>query len=82
MAEATGSFKKKQKAIIDRLVMLLEEKGMTQRDLAIKASMKDSVISRILNGDANLTLKTIATIELALEDDLICIPMRLSEAKS
>lgn len=45
--------------------------GMTQRELAAKLGKKESYISRILSGDANPTLKTIAEVEDALGVDVI-----------
>jgi transcriptional regulator with XRE-family HTH domain len=45
--------------------------GMTQRELAEKLGKKESYVSRILSGDANPTLKTIAEVEDALGEDVI-----------
>ncbi len=61
----------KQKAIAQRVSGLLEQKGWTQRDLARKIEMKDSYVSAILAGQLNLTLKTIAILEVGLGEKLI-----------
>jgi transcriptional regulator with XRE-family HTH domain len=49
----------------------LKSVGMSQRELAEKMGKKESYISRILSGDANPTLKTIAELEVALGEDVI-----------
>ncbi|NTW53399.1 MAG: helix-turn-helix transcriptional regulator [Chlorobaculum sp.] len=49
--------------------------GMTQRELAEKMGKKESYISRILSGDANPTLKTIAELEVALGEDVIAFTL-------
>jgi len=43
----------------------------TRKDFAEAISMKPSMLSRILAGNVNLTLKTITKIEAALETDII-----------
>ncbi len=52
---------------------LLEKLQMTQRELANRAGFQESYISRILQGD-NLTLETIAKLEIALGADLLVVP--------
>jgi transcriptional regulator with XRE-family HTH domain len=74
MAPANRLFEKRQNAVIERIRALLTEKEMDQRDLANKAGMKDSAIHRILAGDTNLTLRTIARLEHALGTSLISVP--------
>lgn len=59
----------------------LKSVGMTQRELAEKMGKKESYISRILSGDANPTLKTIAEIEVALGVDVIAFNLEKSAAK-
>lgn len=57
--------------VSERIIRLLNEKGMLQRDLAIKLGKKDSEISKWLQGNHNLTLRTIASIEVALDEKII-----------
>ncbi|WP_018621146.1 helix-turn-helix domain-containing protein [Spirosoma luteum] len=57
--------------VSERIIRLLDEKGLLQRDLALKLGKKDSEVSKWLQGNHNLTLKTIATIEIALNEKLI-----------
>ncbi len=65
---------KRQKAIAERIAELLAEKGWTQRDLAYRTKLKDSYITRVLQAEANLTLKSIDTLEHGLGKPLIVIP--------
>jgi predicted transcriptional regulator len=74
MAPVNSIFQKKQDAVIAQIRKILAEKELNQRDLAKKAGMKDSVVHRILAGDTNLTLRTIARIEHALQSNLISVP--------
>lgn len=55
----------------ERIIRLLSEKGMTQRDLANLLGKKDSEISKWLQGSHNLTLRTIAAIEVALGENFV-----------
>jgi transcriptional regulator with XRE-family HTH domain len=59
----------------------LKSVGMTQRELAEKMGKKESYISRILSGDANPTLKTIAELEVALGKDVIAFTFEKKIAK-
>ena len=73
MPTSTRLFQQKHKALIKRLEEVLGKKEWTQRDLANATGLKDSAISRIMHGDANLTLKTITMLEQALGEQLINI---------
>lgn len=44
----------------------MEELGLTKKELAEKAGMKPSGLSRIISGEQNMTLSTIAKLERAL----------------
>lgn len=56
----------------------LERSGMTQSDLACKLGKKPSQVSRILSGEANVTLRTIAELDSVLELKLEIRPRRKS----
>lgn len=45
----------------------MEELGISQSGLALKMGMDRSRLSKILSGDANVTLRTIARLECALD---------------
>lgn len=57
--------------IANRVFSLLEEKGMSQKDLARKMSKTETEVSRWLSGMHNLTLGSIAKLSIALEKDII-----------
>lgn len=60
----TKIFVKKYLDFVDRVHQLMEDKGMTQRELAEALDMQPSAISRLLGSDAhNLTLKSIVKLE-------------------
>ncbi len=71
MPSSTRLFQQKHKALIKRLEEVLAKKEWTQRDLANATGLKDSAISRIMHGNANLTLKTISLLEDRLGEQLI-----------
>lgn len=58
--------KELQKAVAETL----EQQGATQADLARLLGVNRSVLSRRLNGSANLTLSSIADLAWALDRDL------------
>lgn len=66
--------------IANRVFSLLEEKGMSQKDLARKMGKTETEVSRWLSGMHNLTLGSIAKLSIALEKDIIkwrfCISKR------
>lgn len=57
--------------VANRVYELLEEKGMSQKDLAKKLGKTETEVSRWLSGTHNLTIATIAKLAVALEDDII-----------
>jgi transcriptional regulator with XRE-family HTH domain len=57
--------------IVVRINELLQEKGYTQKDLAVKMNKKPSEINKWLKGNHNLTLKTLAKLEAELGAPLI-----------
>lgn len=67
-------FVRKQADIAVQIREVLEEKQWTQRDLASAANLKESYISKLLHGGANPTLKTICTIEEALDTEILIAP--------
>jgi transcriptional regulator with XRE-family HTH domain len=57
--------------IVVRINEILQEKGYTQKDLAMKMNKKPSEINKWLKGNHNLTLKTLAKLEAELGEPLI-----------
>ncbi len=60
-------------AIAEKLNRMLQKRGMTQRDLARKTGKTEAEVSRWLGGTHNFTLKTLALISVALDEDVITI---------
>lgn len=58
--------------VAERIVKLMN--GMTQEELARRSGKHKSVISRILGGGVNLTLRTITELEAALGGHIIEVP--------
>lgn len=60
--------------VSDHLSAILQQKGMTQRDLAKGLGKSEAEVSKWLGGTHNFTLKTIATIQSFLGEHLIIVP--------
>jgi len=74
-------FVKKQNEIAYQIYSVLKEEKISQKVFAKKINMKESQLSKILSGDANLTIKTITKIESALDRDIIYIPSFIKPEK-
>lgn len=60
-----------QVMIANHIYDLLEQKGMSQKDLAQKLGKTETEVSRWLCGTHNITMATLAKIAVALDDDII-----------
>ena len=58
-------------SISEKIYQVLQEKGMSKRDLAQLTGKKESEVSRWFSFGHNFTCKTIALIQLALDVQLI-----------
>ena len=58
-------------AIVDRIDLLLKEKGMTQRELAEALGKKEAEVSRWMRGTHNFTIITLAKISNVLGTQII-----------
>lgn len=63
-------------AIANRIYDILEEKGMSQKDLARLTGKTETEISRWLSGTHNLTMATICKISSALNENIIYVPRK------
>lgn len=61
-------------SIANRIFVILEAKGMSQKDLAICLGKTETEVSRWLSGMHNLTISTIAKISIALGEEIITVP--------
>ncbi len=57
--------------ILKRIDYLLQIKGYKQKDLAQRLDKRESEISKWLNGEHNLTLRTVAKLEVALGEPIL-----------
>lgn len=62
--------------IVDQIHEILNAKGWSQKTLADKMGKRESEISRLLSGTHNLSILTLAKIQLALGKTVICTPKR------
>ena len=53
-------------AFVNRIDLLLKEKGMTQRELAEALGKKEAEVSRWMRGTHNFTIRTLAKISNVL----------------
>lgn len=65
--------------IVEEIYAIMERKNITQKELAQKLGKKESEISKWLTGMHNLTLRSIARLEVALGEDLILTPSKAKE---
>ena len=66
--------------IVDQINAILQQKGMTQRDLAKLLGKKESEISKWMRGTHNFTLSTISAIQNALGEKIIDTPLNFLKA--
>ena len=74
MAPESKQYIDKNVAISARLQALLDEAGMSQKQLAQKMDVRQSLISRWCSGMHNLTLRSLTALEVALGADIITVP--------
>lgn len=70
----TRQFVRRHGELVVRIAEILQERGWSQKDLAEKMGKKPSEISKWLSGEHNLTLRSLAKLEIELGEDLIQIP--------
>jgi len=74
-------------SIVDRIHEILEEKGLKQKDLALRLGKSEAEISKWMRGTHNFTIDTLVSIEVALDapiiqvchDYTICEPLLVAE---
>lgn len=71
VAPGNKVFVKKNLDITEQIIAILDRKGMTRRDLAKALGKSEPEVSRMLSGLHNLTLKTIAELEVALGEEIV-----------
>lgn len=61
-------------AIARRISSALKAKNIRQKELAMTIGLRPQQVSRILKGNINLTIKTVAKLEVALGITLLEVP--------
>lgn len=56
-------------AIADEVIICLRQKGWTKSDLARRLGKSRQYVTKMLKGDTNFTLETLAALSIALEKD-------------
>ncbi|MEM8525089.1 MAG: helix-turn-helix transcriptional regulator [Bacteroidota bacterium] len=79
ISPVSRAFAKKSLDIIDQVHYLLDERNMTQKDLAKRLEKSESEISKWLSGGHNITLKTIIKLELALGAEILQTPLHFND---
>lgn len=59
--------------IVDRIQEILDDKGLKQKDLALRLGKKESEISKWMRGTHNFTIDTLMAIEDALGEPIIAV---------
>ena len=72
--EANEAWLERSSNIALRILGALQLNGMSQKELATKTGVSPQQVSKLLKGNENLTLETIAKLEAALGIVLIAIP--------
>jgi len=75
-APETKRYVQKNLTFVAEVARLMQEKGWTQKELAQKLGKTESEVSKWLSGTHNLTLKSIAKIEIALDANLLDVPAK------
>ena len=73
LPESSKRFVDKSFAISRRILHLLDQAGISQRDLADRLGKAESEISKWLSGQHNLTLRTLTLVEAALGEEIITV---------
>jgi transcriptional regulator with XRE-family HTH domain len=68
--------------ISEQVMHYLENKGWTQKDLAVRLGKSEAEVSKWLSGMHNLTLKSISKMEAILGESIIMTPLVARKAFS
>ena len=80
--EETKNFVRKYAEIVACVHDLMEQKGLTQRELAARMDKNPSELSRWLHGEHNMTLRSLAKLEAELGEDIIVVRRIHNDATS
>lgn len=57
--------------VVDRIHEILNDQGMSQKELALRLGKKESEISKWLSGEHNMTVKSLLKIEAVLGKPIV-----------
>ncbi len=80
--EANEAWLDRSADIALRILGILEANCISQRELAEKIGVSPQQVNKILKGNENLTLETIAKLEAALGNVLLLIPERAPDTNA
>ena len=78
--EETKIFVRKYAEIVACVHDLMQQQGLTQRDLAARMAKNPSELSRWLHGEHNMTLRSLAKLEAELGEDIFLKPVRIQRS--
>ena len=73
-SESETAFYRLMDETAERIAQLARDQGLTQTALAEKVGKSKSYVSRVFSGGVNLTLRTIAEFEVALDAEVLTFP--------
>lgn len=79
IAPETSLMVSKSFDISERILNILDERGMTQKDFAQLLGKRESEICKWMKGTHNFTLETIAKIEIVLGETILQVPKAKSQ---
>lgn len=65
--------------VVERIHELLTSKGLSQKDLAVRLGKRESEVSKWLSIGHNLTLNSLAKLEIALDSLILASPIRMEK---
>lgn len=74
LSEDDQLFVDKSMEIAHFITEILEKKNLKQKDLALLMGKSEAEISKLLSGMHNFTLRSIAKMEAALQERIVCTP--------
>jgi len=75
--QATRNYVSKSLEVVNEILLLLDAKGLNQKELAAKLDKSEAEVSRWLSGTHNFTIRTLSAISAALGEELIVTPHKV-----
>ncbi|MBL7859522.1 MAG: helix-turn-helix domain-containing protein [Cyclobacteriaceae bacterium] len=75
--QESKNYVSKSLEIVHEIILLLREKDMNQKKLAQKLGKTEAEISKWLSGTHNFTIRTLTSIETAINEEIIVTPHKV-----